>query len=39
VREMLEERERQAAADARNNSRLWSYLGGLAGLGLVLLIF
>lgn len=39
VREMLEERERQAADEARNNGRLWSYLGGLAGLGLVLLVF
>jgi stage III sporulation protein AB len=39
VRGMLEERERHAAEDARRNGRLWSYLGGLAGLGMVLLLF
>lgn len=39
VREMLDERQSQAAEDAKRNGRLWSYLGGLAGLGLVLLLF
>lgn len=39
VREMLEQREMQAADEARRNGRLWPYLGGLAGLGLVLLLF
>ncbi len=39
VREMLDERHSQAAEEARRNGRLWSYLGGLAGLGMVLLVF
>jgi len=38
VREMLAERERGAAEEARLNGRLWSYLGALAGLGLVILV-
>jgi stage III sporulation protein AB len=39
VREMLAEREQGAAEEARRNGRLWGYLGALAGLGLVLLVY
>jgi len=39
VREMLGEREAQAAEVARRNGRLWAYIGLLGGLALVLLIW
>lgn len=39
VREMLADREREAAEEARANGRLWSYLGALAGLAFVILVF
>lgn len=39
VREMLADREREAAEEARTNGRLWSYLGALAGLAFVILVF
>lgn len=39
ARKAIEERVATAAADAARNNQLWSYLGLLGGLGLVLLVF
>ncbi len=39
ARKALDERLELATADAARNSQLWSYLGLLGGLGLVLLVF
>lgn len=39
LREMLAEREEDAAHAANRNGRMWAYLGLLAGLGLVLLVY
>jgi stage III sporulation protein AB len=39
LRETLAEREQDAARAAQRNGRMWAYLGLLAGLGLVLLVY